>query len=94
MGFVRWKSVIDVGGIHDALEGSTDLWKDLGYPDGKRPGPDETAAKTKTNRITVLYMERGAGASNCQMEFTLPNSRILDVTDVPKATLSLKKGEF
>lgn len=85
------KVVIDVGGIHDALEGSTDLWEDLGYPDGKRPRPDETAAKTKKHRITVLYMERGVGASNCQMEFTLPNSRILDVTEVPKATLSLKK---
>lgn len=85
------KVVIDVGGIHDALEGSTDLWEELGYHDGARPGPDETAAKTKKHRITVLYMERGAGESNCQMEFTLPNSRILDVTDVPKATLSLKK---
>lgn len=85
------KVVIDVGGIHDALEESTDLWKDLGYPDGKRPEPDDTAAKTKKHRITVLYMERGAGKSNCKMEFTLPNSRILDVTEVPKATLSLKK---
>ena len=85
------KVVIDVGGIHDALEESTDLWKDLGCPDGKRPEPDDTAAKTKKHRITVLYMERGAGKSNCKMEFTLPNSRILDVTEVPKATLSLKK---
>lgn len=83
--------VIDVGGIHDALEGSTDLWEELGYHNGARPGPGETAAKTKKHRITVLYMERGAGESNCQMEFTLPNSRILDVTEVPKATLSLKK---
>ena len=83
--------VIDVGGIHDALEGSTDLWKELGYSNGRRPGPNETAAKTEKHRITVLYMERGAGASNCKMEFTLPNSRILDVTEVPKATLSLKK---
>lgn len=83
--------VIDVGGIHDALEGSTDLWGKLGYNNGARPGPGETAAKTKKHRITVLYMERGAGESNCQMEFTLPNSRILDVTEVPKATLSLKK---
>lgn len=83
--------VIDVGGIHDALEGSTDLWEELGYSNGRRPGPNETAAKTEKHRITVLYMERGAGASNCQMEFTLPNSRILDVTEVPKATLSLKK---
>ena len=83
--------VIDVGGIHDALEGSTDLWKELGYSNGRRPESNDTAAKTEKHRITVLYMERGAGKSNCQMEFTLPNSRILDVTDVPKATLSLKK---
>lgn len=83
--------VIDVGGIHDALEESTDLWEKLGYHNGARPESDDTEAKTEKHRITVLYMERGAGKFNCQMEFTLPNSRILDVTEVPKATLSLKK---
>ena len=85
------KVVIDVGGIHDALEGSTDLWEELGYHNGQRPASNDTIAKTTKHRITVLYMERGAGASNCQMDFTLPNSRILDVTEVPTTTLTLKK---
>ena len=83
--------VIDVGGIHNALNGTVDLWEALGYKNGARPDPNDTTAKNETHRITVLYMERGAGQSNCSMEFTLPNSRVLDVTEVPKATLSLKK---
>lgn len=83
------KVVIDVGGIHDALEGSTDLWEDLGYKNGARP--TTTAEKNKEHRITVLYMERGAGESNCEMEFTLPNARLLNVENTPIAQISFVK---
>lgn len=81
--------VIDVGGIHDALEGSTDLWEDLGYENGKRPTTE--AEKNKEHRITVLYMERGAGKSNCEMDFTLPNARVINIENTPVAQLSFLK---
>lgn len=78
------KVVIDIGGIHDAIaSGDVDLWEKLGYTDGARPATD--AEKNQEHRITVLYMERGAGSSNCQMSYTLPNSRIINV-DAAKTT--------
>ena len=83
------KVVIDVGGIHDALEGSTDLWEDLGYEDGARPTTE--AQKNEEHRITVLYMERGAGKSNCEMNFTLPNARVINIENTPVAQLSFLK---
>ena len=85
------KVVIDLGGIHQALEGKTDLWEDLGYKKGARPGPNDIEAKNATHRITVLYMERGAGNSNCQMEFTIPDARFVNVTNVPLADITIHK---
>ena len=85
------KVVIDLGGIHQALEGKTDLWEDLGYTNGARPGPNDIEAKNATHRITVLYMERGAGNSNCQMEFTIPDARFVNVTNVPLADITIHK---
>lgn len=85
------KVVIDVGGIHDALTEDTDLWKDLGYENGTRPGPNDIDAKNARHRITVLYMERGAGYSNCQMEFTIPDARFVNVTNVPLADITIHK---
>lgn len=46
------KVVIDVGGIHEAVDGSTDLWEDLGLEKGKEALTDEE--KNKTHRLTVL----------------------------------------
>lgn len=83
------KVVIDVGGIHDAIEDSTDLWEDLGFKDGARPSTYEE--KNKTHRITVLYMERGAGKSNCKMNFTIPDARFVNVENVPLADITLHK---
>lgn len=83
------KVVIDVGGIHKSIERSTDLWKDLGFDEGKGPSTDEE--KNKTHRITVLYMERGAFESNCKMDFTIPDARFVNVENVPLADLTLTK---
>lgn len=74
------KIVIDLGGIHDAATKTVDLWD---YVKGED--------KEKEHTLTILYMERGAYLSNCQMEFTLPSARISEVTNVPTTDLVLKK---
>lgn len=74
------KIVIDLGGIHQAANKKVNLWQ---YVDDKD--------KEKEHTLTILYMERGAGDSNCQMEFTLPSARISEVTNVPTTDLVLKK---
>ena len=66
------KVVIDLGGIHNAVEGSVDLWKHLSKGD------------TTTHTLTVLYLERGAGASNCY-------ATISQVTTDPLGTLTFQK---
>lgn len=73
------KVVIDLGGMHNAVEGSVDLWKYLDKGDAT------------THKLTILYMERGAGASNCYMNFTLPKARISQVTTDALGTLNFQK---
>nr|WP_255639091.1 SpaA isopeptide-forming pilin-related protein [Blautia massiliensis (ex Durand et al. 2017)] len=73
------KVVIDLGGIHNAVEGSVNLWDHLKQGDAT------------THTLTILYMERGAGASNCYMNFTLPNATISQVTTDALGTLNFQK---
>lgn len=83
------KVVIDLGGIHQALSETTDLWDALEFKEGVGATKDED--KKKNHRLTILYMERGAFASNCKMEFTIPDPKFVDVNNVPLAEITINK---
>lgn len=81
------KLILDLGGIHSAADGTVDIWKELGKTAAQLT-PEE---KEQEHTLTVLYMERGAGESNCKMKFTLPSASIAEVSQVPMAELNLQK---
>lgn len=84
--------VIDLGGIHSALDKKVDLWEILlNKKDYKEEDKLKYADRDKKHTLTILYMERGAYESNCKMNFTLPNSRIVTPSTIPTANLNLKK---
>lgn len=85
------KVVIDLGGIHDALSATTDLWKKLGFEEGVGATSDD--AKKQNHRLTILYMERGGYRSNCKMEFTIPDPKFVDVKNVPLAEITINKTD-
>lgn len=90
------KVVIDLGGIHSALDKKVDLWEILlnkkGYDkEDKLKYTNRDENRDKKHTLTILYMKRGAYESNCKMNFTLPNSRIVTPSTIPTAKLNLKK---
>lgn len=85
--------VIDLGGIHKALTDEVDLWNYIlheGYTEEEKADLS-TTEKEQEHTLTILYMERGAEKSNCNMNFTLPSAKISEVTTVPMADLLLRK---
>ncbi|MBS7303701.1 MAG: fibro-slime domain-containing protein, partial [Lachnospiraceae bacterium] len=99
------KVILDLGGIHQQVTGSVDLWTELlnnddyDYDDKVNYLLDDkeelTEAAKKVHTITVLYMERGGSKSNCNMKFVMPNFIPKDpvITDAPKADLEIVKKE-
>lgn len=81
------KVVVDLGGIHRAVSGDTDLWNDLGFP-SKSLSEEQ---KSQKHTLTILYMERGGGESNCNMEFTLPSARVITVDEQKKTSFEFEK---
>lgn len=90
--------VLDLGGIHGKVDGSTDLWTVI-LEKNKYTEQDKIAFlnseenRRATHTITVLYMERGGYKSNCSMNFTIPNviSKEPVITKVPTTTLIFDK---
>lgn len=93
------KVIIDLGGIHDAASANVDLWEKLfgqEYANGASNKDAKRASLTKAQKeewhtLTVLYLERGAGLSNCKMNFTLPNVEVSSVTTTDLAKLTFTK---
>lgn len=82
------KIVIDLSGIHSAAGKTVDLW----YYIGQAANLTE-AQKQQNHTLTILYMERGAGESNCQMEFTLPSAKIQQVDQTQMTNISFYKTD-
>ena len=91
--------IIDLGGIHDAASADVDLWEKLFGPEYANNAPNKDAKRASLNEaqkkeehtLTVLYLERGAGLSNCKMNFTLPNAEVSSVTTTDLAKLTFTK---
>lgn len=103
--FIDNKLVLDLGGVHDRIEGSIDfktgnVTVQGGDESKSLNSPENYGANTnlysklgfskdgQEHTMQVFYMERGAGNSNCKIEFNFPT--ITEDEDL-KGDISFKK---
>lgn len=88
--------VVDVGGIHDQMKGDVDLWtvllKKKTYTDEEKEAYVEEHGSDQ-HQLTVLYLERGAFKSNCNMTYVLPNSSIVNPGEIQNTSLTFTKTD-
>lgn len=100
--FIDGVLVLDLGGIHQALDGSInfatgDITYDKTQSHGDTPAGTiaqafDEAGKTwdstpyKTHHLSFFYLERGDGGSNCKIKFNLP-VKPSKAIDIEKETL-------
>lgn len=88
--------VVDVGGIHDKMDGNVDLWTVfLGkekYTDAEKEAYVAEHGSDH-HQLTVLYLERGAYKSNCNMTYVLPNSSIVNPGEIQNTSLTFTKTD-
>ncbi|WP_237955946.1 DUF7604 domain-containing protein [Bifidobacterium adolescentis] len=100
--FIDGVLVLDLGGIHQALDGSINfatgkITYDRTQSHGNRPATTITQAFTnagktwdstpyKTHHLSFFYLERGDGGSNCKIKFNLP-VKPSKAIDIEKETL-------
>lgn len=78
-------STVDVADINGAAISGT-LFND-GDTTGTLNQTRETFAATDSHELTIFYLERGAGSSNCKIQFNLPMKDTVSVTK--RATQSI-----
>lgn len=88
--------VVDVGSIHDKMDGNVDLWTVfLGkekYTDAEKEAYVAEHGSDH-HQLTVLYLERGAYKSNCNMTYVLPNSSIVNPGEIQNTSLTFTKTD-
>lgn len=100
--FIDGVLVLDLGGIHQALDGSIDfatgkITYDKTQSNGNSPaatiaeafrkaGEKWDSTPYKTHHLSFFYLERGDGGSNCMIKFNLP-VKPSKAIDIEKETL-------
>lgn len=92
------KMVLDLGGIHgisatqvNGNPTTVDLWKYIKVGSNGEYDANASYDHNQSHIVTILYMERGAGDSDCTMIYTIPNAEGQAVTNNPTGSITLNK---